>query len=130
MNKLEITKKLVEFDEVWNGDPKKVAMLYKSCWASWRRDQNKHFRLTDQGFDYFKNTAQIKFYDIRFPADLVLTNKMVIDLDKFIDCPYYLTSNSIMLTSEKAALQLILFDGDLSKFGRAKRETKLRNPKK
>jgi len=129
MNKLEITKKLAQKDEHYNSDPKYVNMLYKAWWVNWRNTEDRRFRLTDQGYDYFKNTADVKFYEIVFPLGLVITNKMVIDLDRYIDCPYYLTNKSIMLTGEKSALQLILFDGDLTKFGKAKDRTKQKKQK-
>lgn len=129
MNKIDITKALASKDEKYSSDPKFTDMLYRAWWVNWRSAEDRRFRLTDKGYDYFKNTADIKFYQIRFPSTLVLTNKMVIDLDKFIDCPYYLTNTDISVTSEKTALQLVLFEGDLSKFGRAKRSTKERKLK-
>jgi hypothetical protein len=129
MNKLEITKALITQDEKYKDDPKAVNMLYKTFWTNWRNTEDRRFRLTDRGYEYFKDVADIKFYEIRFPIGLVITNKMVIDLDRFIDCPYYLTPNSIMLTGEKSTVQLVLFDGDLRKFGQAKRKKKQRDQK-
>ncbi len=129
MNKIDITKALASKDEKYNSDPKFINMLYRAWWMNWRSAEDRRFRLTDKGYEYFKDIADIKFYQIRFPNELVLTNKMIIDLDKFIDCPYYLTNTDLYVTSEKAALQLILFEGDLSKFGRAKRTTRERKTK-
>jgi hypothetical protein len=129
MNKLEITKKLAEQSEHYNSDPKFVGMLYKAWWVNWRNSEDRRFRLTDNGYEYFTVTAEIKFYEIRFPIGLVITNKMIIDLDRYIDCPYYITSKSIMLTGEKSAVQLVLFDGDLTKFGRAKDRTRQKKQK-
>jgi hypothetical protein len=130
MNKLDITKSLHSRDLKYKDDPKFITMLYRAWWVNWRSAEDRRFRLTDKGFDYFQNIADIKFYEIRFPNNLVITNKVIIDLDKFIDCPYYVSQNGLHLTGEKAALQLVLFDGDLTKFGRAKRETLERKSKK
>jgi hypothetical protein len=129
MNKLEITKKLASKDPNYNQDPKFVSMLYKAWWSSWKNNEDRSFKLTDAGYEYFTKTAEVKFYEIRFPRELVLTNKMIIDLDRYIDSPYYIKKDKIYVTGEKIAVQLVLFDGDLTRFGRAKRETKERNSK-
>jgi hypothetical protein len=129
MNKLDITKSLASKDEKYSTDPKYINMLYRAWWTNWRDAEDRRFRLTDKGYEYFHEIAEIKFYDIRFPMGLVITNKMIIDLDRFIDCPYYITPKGILVTGEKVAVQLVLFDGDLSKFGRAKRETRQRKLK-
>lgn len=130
MNKYDITKKLISLDENYKDNPKALNMLYKAWWVNWRNTENRRFRLTDTGYDYFTNVAGIKFYDVRFPPFYILTNRMIIDLDNFIDCPYHLTNERLQVTSEKIVLQLVLFDGDLVKFGKAKRETKRRKLEK
>jgi hypothetical protein len=129
MNKIEITKKLAEKSEQFGDDDKTVKMLYKAWWVNWRNTEDRRFRLTDKGYDYFKNIADIKFYEIKFPLGQVITNKMIIDLDRYIDCPYFITNDAIMLTGEKSAVQLVLFDGDLTKFGKVKDRTKLKKAK-
>ena len=130
MNKIDITKKLISLDEDYKDNPKALNMLYKAWWVNWRNTENRRFRLTEKGYQYFSENAQIKFYDVRLPPFYVMTNRMIIDLDNFIDCPYFITENSLKVTGEKTALQLVLFDGDLVKFGKAKRETKRRKLEK
>jgi len=130
MNKTDITKALISNDEKYSSDQKSFNMLYRAWWINWRSAEDRRFRLSDTGYKYFNTNAEIKFYQIRFPVGLVITNKMIIDLDRFIDCPYYLTNEEILVTHEKTALQLVLFDGDLAKFGRAKRATRQRNLQK
>jgi len=49
-----------------------------------------------------------------------LTTQVIIFLDQFIDCPYYLTNRSITVTNEKKAVELSLFSGDLRKYGLVK----------
>jgi hypothetical protein len=52
-------------------------------------------------------------------------------MDTFIDCPYYLASNGIIVTDEKKAMELHLFSGDIRKYGltkalsRQKKDTKI-----
>lgn len=126
MNKLDITKKLVAKDDFYNADPKAINMMYRAWWVNWRTAEDRRFRLTDQGYRYFIDRADIKFYQIKIPFKVIITNKIIIDLDKFIDCPYYLDKDDIYVTNEKTAVQLVLFDGDLARFGEAKRLTKQR----
>jgi hypothetical protein len=56
-----------------------------------------------------------------------LTTQVIIFLDQFIDCPYYLTNRSIIVTNEKKAVELTLFSGDLRKYGLTKAMTRSKN---
>lgn len=89
-------------------------------WKNARLNGNRSLGLTEQGYDVIKNQIGLKFYQIDFPNSIVFTNQLVIQLDKFIDCPYYITDNSIMVSREKTAVQLILFSGDLYRFIKSK----------
>jgi hypothetical protein len=55
-----------------------------------------------------------------------LTTQIIIFLDKFIDCPYYLTKDGILVTNEKKAVELALFSGDVRKYGLNKALTRSR----
>ena len=48
-------------------------------------------------------------------------------LDKFIECPYYITKSSIFVTDQKKSIELTLFSGDIRKYGIAKALSKSRN---
>ncbi len=130
MNKLEITKTLISNNETYNTNPKALNMLYRAWWTNWRAAEDRRFRLTENGFKYFQDTADIKFYKVKIPLKFVITNKVIIDLDKFITCPYFLDQEYIYVTTEQVAVQLVLFDGDLNRFGEAKRLTKQRKADK
>jgi len=88
-------------------------------WKNTRVKGNGGLRLTEEGFDVV-NEIGITTYDIPYPKDLPLTTQIIIHLDKFIDCPYYLTNRSITVTNEKKAVELGLFSGDLRKYGLTK----------
>ena len=77
-------------------------------------------RLTEQGYEVFTTQMEMKSYDIEFPKDFTLTNQVMIWLDRFIDGPWHITKKSIVVFKEKTAVQLILFSGDVQKFGLAK----------
>lgn len=85
----------------------------------WQNTRNKGtggLRLTEKGLDVV-NEIGLKVYDVAYPPDMPLTPQIIIFLDQFIDCPYYIHPRSIIVTSEKKAVELILFSGDLRKYG-------------
>lgn len=90
---------------------------YMPLW--WQNTRNKEtggLRLTEEGFDILKQ-IDLAVYDIPYPRDMPITTQVIIFLDQFIDCPYYLTNRSIVVTNEKKAVELTLFSGDLRKYG-------------
>jgi hypothetical protein len=88
-------------------------------WQNTRKKETGGLRLTDEGFDVL-NKIGITTYDIPFPLDMPITTQVIIFLDKFINCPYYITSRGISVTDEKKAVELSLFSGDIRKYGIAK----------
>ena len=88
-------------------------------WYNTRQKDVGGLRLTDDGFDVI-NKIELQTYDIPYPRDMPMTTQIIIFLDKFIDCPYYLTNRSITVTNERKAVELGLFSGDLRKFGLTK----------
>ncbi len=48
----------------------------------------------------------------------------VISLDRFINCPYFLADDGIIVTNEKKAMELMLFSGDIRKYGISKAMTR------
>jgi hypothetical protein len=89
-------------------------------WKNPRKNGECSFALTDEGYHVLSTQIGLKFYEIDLPDTIKFNNQLIIWLDRFIDCPYYLTKKSIMVSREKVAVQLILFSGDLHNFGRAK----------
>ena len=88
----------------------------------WQNNRSKNtggLRLTEAGFDILTE-IDLATYDIPYPRDMPLTTQVIIFLDQFIDCPYYLTNRAIHVTSEKKAMELHLFSGDLRKYGLTK----------
>ena len=88
-------------------------------WYNTRQKDVGGLRLTDDGFDVI-NRIELQTYDIPYPRDMPMTTQVIIFLDKFIDCPYYLTNRSITVTNERKAVELGLFSGDLRKYGLTK----------
>jgi len=88
-------------------------------WQNTRSKNSGGLRLTEEGYEVLKN-IELATYDIPYPKDMPLTTQVIIFLDQFIDCPYYLTNRSITVTNEKKAVELSLFSGDLRKYGLVK----------
>ena len=61
------------------------------------------------------------------PAELPTDPKStaIVFLDEFVDCPYYVDKKKIIVTMEKMALQLMLFAGDITKYGLARAMSKM-----
>lgn len=121
--------KLKLSEDVLNGLPESLKADYDLkhlFWLMWRnpRKSDTSFALTDEGYEFLSGVLELKFYRIDLPDSLFITNKIRIWLDKYIDCPFYLTSKSIFVSREKVAVQLILYSGDLNKFGLAKESSK------
>ena len=90
---------------------------YMHVW--WRNTRSKDtggLRLTEAGLDVL-NELDIAVYDVPFPRDMPLTTQTIIFLDQFIDCPYFLTNHSVVVTNERKAVELSLFSGNVRKYG-------------
>lgn len=85
-------------------------------WKNVRTKASGGLRLTEDGYNVLKD-LEIETYDIPYPPDMPLTTQVIIFLDQFIDCPYYLTNRSIVVTNQKKAVELTLFSGDIRKYG-------------
>lgn len=86
-------------------------------WQNVRSKDEGGLRLTDEGMEFLKARLGLTTYDVPFPRDFVLTTQTIIWLDQFIDCPYWLGRNGMIVTDEKKAVELHLFSGDVKKYG-------------
>ena len=98
---------------------------YYAWWQNVRESyQARSLRLTKQGLTMLEK-LDIKMYDIKFPAKVIFTPQTYLWLDEFVDCPYYVDKQKIIVTMEKMALQLMLFAGDITKYGLARAMSKM-----
>ena len=84
-------------------------------WKNTRRTGG--LRLTDEGFEFITERLEIQVYEVPFPVDFTLTTQVIIFLDKYINCPYLLAEDGIVVTNERKAMELMLFSGDIRKYG-------------
>ena len=85
-------------------------------WKNTRSKDSGGLRLTEAGYEILQE-IDLATYDIPYPKDMPLTTQVIVFLDQFITCPYYLTNRSIVVTEQKKAVELSLFSGDLRKYG-------------
>jgi hypothetical protein len=104
-----------------NTDAKSIRKLTSAWWFNPRQKEKGGLRLTDEGFA--RASAQFKFHKVLFDDDIEYTNKLIIQLDNFITCPWYVTKKEIFVFNEKMAVQLVLFSGNIAKFSAAKAES-------
>jgi hypothetical protein len=97
---------------------------YYTWWQNVRESyQARSLRLTKSGLEVI-NKSDIKIYTIKFPDKIVFTPQTYLWLDEFVDCPYYVDKKQIHVTMEKMALQLMMFSGDITKYGLARAMSK------
>lgn len=85
-------------------------------WSNTRKNRDNGLRLTAEGLSMIQG-LDIQIYDIPFPKEMSLTSEVLVYLDEFINCPYYISRNSIVVTSERKAVELTLFSGDIRRYG-------------
>lgn len=100
-----------------------VKAMIPIWWYNTRDKEIGGLRLTDDGMDVLTKIG-LSTYDIPYPLDMPMTTQVIIFLDQFINCPYYLNNRSIVVTDEKKAVELTLFSGDLRKYGLTKAMTR------
>lgn len=116
-HKIEITK-YVATQSGLDITEKNLRKLTALWWQNPRKKNKGGLRLTDEGFA--RISAYFKFHKVKFENPVEYTSQLVIQLDNFIDCPWYVTNRFIFVFSDKMAVQLVLFSGDIAKFSRAK----------
>jgi hypothetical protein len=101
-----------------------VKTNYYTWWQNVRESyQARSLRLTKQGFEMLES-MDLKTYTIKFPQKIIFTPQTYLWLDEFVDCPYFVNKAKIIVTMEKMALQLMLFAGDVTKYGLARAMSK------
>jgi hypothetical protein len=115
--KSDITKYIAEQFGL-STDEKSIRKLIAQWWQNPRNKEKGGLRLTDEGFA--RLTAHLTAHKVRFENPVEYTNRLIIQLDNFIDCPWYITNKAVFVFNDKMAVQLVLFSGNIAKFSTAK----------
>ena len=119
-HKLQLTERLLTQLGIAT-TPKSIKEWHLLWWQNPRDNGFHSLRLTERGLEDFETKVGLKSYKIDFPEPIeVVTNQLILHLDRFIDSPYYVTRKYIKVFTEKMAVQLVLFSGDVQKYGLAK----------
>jgi len=117
MNKESLTKVFLRS----SGQAVNEVTLKQNLPVWWQNTRlNGGLRLTDEGMMFITEELQIQTYDVPFPKDFKITSQVIIFLDRFINCPYWVGRHGIVVTDEKKAVELHLFSGDIRKYGLTK----------
>jgi hypothetical protein len=114
----QITHKILELLGL-AADDKSFKRYRKEWWVNPRNKDQGGLKLTDAGWIAIES-AKIKHHKIKLENNLEHTNQTLIKLDRYMDCPWYIQRQNIYVYSERMAVQLILFTGNLQKFINAK----------
>ena len=98
-------------------DETNLNLYGRQWWQSNRVNKQNAFRLSDEGFEFLVNELELKSYEIPFTEPIELSPQTIIFLERYVDCPYYLTVESISVFTERKSFELMLFSDDIRKFG-------------
>lgn len=101
-------------------DPANTKLHLYKWWQSHRSKEVGGLRLSEDGFEYLVNELELKSYEIPFTEPIDLSPQTIIFFDRNMDCPYYLTNQSITVFSEKKSFELYMFSDDIRKYGLVK----------
>jgi hypothetical protein len=110
------------FLQQWNKSTDEAnSKLFQRKWfINNRTKEGGGLRLTDDGYEFLIKELELVEYEISFNDNIDLSPQTIIFLDRYIDCPYYLTSKSITVFSQKKSFELMLFSDDIRKLGLVK----------
>lgn len=98
-------------------DKANVALHLNKWWFSKRTKKKGGLRLSDEGYEFLVREIELQEHEVPFTTQLELSPAVIIFLDQYLECPYYLTHKSLTVFSEKEAFKLHLFSDDIRKFG-------------
>jgi hypothetical protein len=101
-------------------DEANVKLHLHRWWKSNRTKKGGGLRLSDDGYEFLVGELKLEEYEVPFNSRIELSPQTIIFFDQFLDCPYYLTSQSLTVFSEKKAFELYLFSDDIQKYGLVK----------
>lgn len=112
--KTKITKLVLESQGI-DANDKRVRQTIPTWWVNPRKKEKGGLRLTEQGFKCLTDSG-IKSHKVKFENPMVINNKILINLDRFIDCPWFATNREVFVFNDRMAVQLVLFEGDIVRF--------------
>lgn len=100
-----------------SADAANVELYLHTIWYSSRIKKKGGLRLSDKGYEFLVKDLNLQEHEVLFTDRIELSPSVMLFLDQYLECPYYLTSHSLTVFSEKAAFKLHMFSDDIRKFG-------------
>lgn len=116
--KIEITRKVLEILNPGHTE-KDFQNAIKTWWQNFRQKEKGGLRLTELGYNSL-NRAGLKDYFVKFENPIIYSNQLIVWIDNFIECPFFISKKGIYVFEEKMAVQLVLFSGNIQKYASAK----------
>ena len=98
-------------------DEANVKLHLHEWWQSKRTKEGGGLRLSLKGYEFLVSDLNLKEYEIPFNEKIELSPQTIIFFDQFLDCPYFLTNQSLTVFNEKKAFELYMFSDDIRKYG-------------
>jgi len=101
-------------------DEANVKLHLNKWWQSKRTKTGGGLRLSNDGYEFLVRELGLQEYEVPFTDKIELSPQTIIFFDQFLDCPYYLTNQSLTVFSEKKSFELYMFSDDIRKYGLVK----------
>jgi hypothetical protein len=98
-------------------DDANLKIFGRKWWQSNRANKQTALRLTEEGYEFLVRELELKDFEVPFTEPIELSPATIVFLERYVDCPYYLTPMSITVFSERKHFELMLFSDDIRKFG-------------
>lgn len=110
------------FLEQWGkcSDDINVKLFSRKWWMSSRVGKQNAYRLSEDGLEFLTKTLELKSYEVPCLSNIDLSPQTIVFLERYLDCPYFITHKSIIVFSERKCVELYFFSDDIQRFGLAK----------
>jgi len=103
---------------------------YKKLWLNPIKKLKGGLRLSEFGHKVLSEHLVLDRYEILLPKNLDMKPHVFVYLDQFLNCPYFLEKKTITVYSERKAIELHLFAGDIAQYGLNKAKSRQRHLQK
>jgi hypothetical protein len=101
-------------------DEANVKLHLHKWWQSKRTKEFGGLRLSLEGYEFLIGELKLEEFEVPFTDKIELSPQTIIFFDNYLDCPYFLTGQSLTVFSEKKAFELYMFSDDIRKYGLVK----------
>lgn len=131
LNNLRITRTALTkiFIKQWGKvvDDINIKQFLQEWWYASQSSNPYTYRLSIDGLKFLTDTLGITAYEILIGAQMI-TPQLILTLDKYLKCPYFLDSSTLTVFSESMSIEMYMFSNDVRRFGLAHAITTLPAP--